>query len=95
VTYSLDFLYNLDTRTMTDPGAILGVGADPEKISEQVFFAVPQVIAPKPIHRGRGISPWVGGSAVSGDCDTRSLTCLLCLNNHDATQCSAIGTLPG
>ncbi len=46
---------------MADPGAILGVDDDPEKISDQVLFAVPQIIAPKPIHRGRGISPWVGG----------------------------------
>ncbi len=53
---------------MTDPGAILGVGDDPEKISDQVLFAVPQIIAPKPIHRGRGISLWVGGSAVSEEC---------------------------
>jgi hypothetical protein len=67
-TYSLDFLHNLDTRAMTDPGAILGVDDDPEKISDQVLFAVPQIIAPKPIHRGRGISPWVGGSAVSQEC---------------------------
>jgi len=49
VTYSLDFLHNLDTtRAMTDPGAILGVEDDPEKISDQVLFAVPQIIAPKP-----------------------------------------------
>jgi hypothetical protein len=33
---------------MTDPGAILGVEDDPEKISDQVLFAVPQIIAPKP-----------------------------------------------
>jgi hypothetical protein len=32
---------------------------------------------------------------VCGGCDTRSPTCLLCLNNHDTTQCSATGTLPG
>ena len=35
VTYSLDFLHNLDTRAMTDPGAILGVDDDPEKVSDQ------------------------------------------------------------
>ncbi len=68
VTYLLDFLHNLDTRAMTDPGAILGVGDDPEKISDQVLFAVPHIIASKPIHRGRGISLWVGGSAVSEEC---------------------------
>jgi hypothetical protein len=28
-------------------------------------------------------------------CDTKSLMRLLCLNLHDTTQCSAIGTLPG
>src|SRR5262245_66472110 len=27
--------------------------------------------------------------------DTKSLMRLLCLNSHDTTQCSAIGTLPG
>ena len=68
MTYSLDFLHNLDTRAMTDPAAILGVDDDPEKISDQILFAVLQIIAPKPIHRGRGISPWVGGSAVSKEC---------------------------
>ncbi len=58
MTYSLDFLHNLDTRAMRDPGAILGVDDNPEKISDQVLFALPQIIAPKPIHRGRDISPW-------------------------------------
>ncbi len=56
---------------MTDPGAILGVDDDPEKISDQVLFALPQIIAPKPIHRGRGISPWVGSSAVSEERGSR------------------------
>jgi len=32
---------------------------------------------------------------VGGGCDTRSPTCLLCLNSQDTTQCSATGTLPG
>jgi hypothetical protein len=44
---------------MTDPGAILGVDDDPKKLSDQVLFAVPQIIAPKPIHAAVTVAQFV------------------------------------
>jgi hypothetical protein len=44
---------------MTDPGAILGVDDDLEKTSDQVLFAVPQIIAPKPIHAAVTVAQFV------------------------------------
>jgi hypothetical protein len=57
---------------------------------------LPSECKPRPAKQSR--SPmliFIAKMEFSVRCDTKSLMRLLCLNLHDTTQCSAIGTLPG